>query len=264
VTCVFTNEQDAHIVVVKQVQGVDPGQVFSFDASYDSDDPSFALGNGQSDTSAALDPGTYSVSERPEANWLLLSAICSDGSDPGSIDLAAGETVICTFVNQWQVGSITIKKSAMHVTAPGGTIPQAVNFVIHDNVTQADIPIATDSSGTVCMDNFAFGTNRYTITEQTPAGCSADTPSQTVTGNTVSRCGDGHGVVANFTNTPLTNVTVSVDSQVDGATLSDIHFVDADGNPYDANDVGDDNLTVSNLKPPAPAVTLNCAIVVDP
>ena len=40
------------------------------------------------------------------AGWDLTSATCSDGSDPGSISLAAGENVTCTFTNTKRVDTI--------------------------------------------------------------------------------------------------------------------------------------------------------------
>lgn len=86
------------IVVVKQVTaGSDTTQAFQFAASYDAD--GFALSHGQQNDSGDLDPGTYSVSETVPGGWTLQSATCSDGSAPGSIALAAGETVTCTFTN---------------------------------------------------------------------------------------------------------------------------------------------------------------------
>ena len=85
VTCVFTNEKDAKIVVEKQtLPNADP-QVFHFDASYD--EGGFNLSDGQSNDSGDLAPGTYSVSEDVPAGWALTSAVCTDESNP-RLDLA--------------------------------------------------------------------------------------------------------------------------------------------------------------------------------
>jgi hypothetical protein len=52
-------------------------------------------------TFADVVPGAgYSVAEAPVAGWLPARATCSDGSPADNIDLAPGETVTCTFVNQ--------------------------------------------------------------------------------------------------------------------------------------------------------------------
>jgi hypothetical protein len=55
-----------------------------------------------------------------------------------------------------------------------------------------------------------------------------------VTVNQGSSCGDGNEATVSFHNTSLTNVTVSVDSQVSGGTASDIECTDVDGNEYNA------------------------------
>src|SRR5687768_11868751 len=109
VTCTFTNEKDAKIIVVKQTDPDGDPQSFSFTASYDGD--GFSLSDGQQNDSGDLDPGTYSVSENAQAGWDLESATCSDGSAPGSISLQAGETVTCTFTNEKDANIVVIKQT---------------------------------------------------------------------------------------------------------------------------------------------------------
>ncbi|MGA8046210.1 MAG: hypothetical protein WCA30_08080 [Dermatophilaceae bacterium] len=56
-----------------------------------------------------------------------------------------------------------------------------------------------------------------------------------------------------FVNTPLTDVTVSVDSQIDGGTASTISCVDANAElvaENTTNDPGDVELTINDLSPP--------------
>ena len=66
---------------------------------------------------------------------------------------------MCTFVNERQVGAIRIAKTRKHAAEGTGDHPHAgVAFTIHDNVTDGDIPVVTGADGTVCVDNFAFGT----------------------------------------------------------------------------------------------------------
>lgn len=100
VTCTFNSTQQAatttRIVVVKQTIPAGDSQTFEFSSNFAG---SFQLGhNGQKVTD--LTPGTYSVSEAALPGWTQASATCSDGSQPGAIALAEGETVTCTFVNQ--------------------------------------------------------------------------------------------------------------------------------------------------------------------
>jgi len=77
----------ARIIVQKATVGGD--NVFTFTPNYGA---AFTLSNGQSNDSGALAAGTYSVTEAVPAGWQQTSATCSDGSNPGSINLAAGET----------------------------------------------------------------------------------------------------------------------------------------------------------------------------
>ncbi|MEI2643979.1 MAG: beta-propeller fold lactonase family protein [Candidatus Nanopelagicales bacterium] len=105
----------SHIILKKETNpATDTTTEFTFDPSWSSDD--ITLKNkGIKDT--VLDPGTYSVVEKPLTGWDLTSATCDDGSPVSAIDLAAGETVTCTFTNT-QRGTITIRKRTDPVNSP--------------------------------------------------------------------------------------------------------------------------------------------------
>jgi hypothetical protein len=102
------------IVVVKEVtEGSATDKSFVFTASYDGD--GFSLSDGQSNDSGDLTAGTYSVSETVPTGWTLLLATCDGDSTPADINVEAGETVTCTFVNheipdEIQPGKIIVKK----------------------------------------------------------------------------------------------------------------------------------------------------------
>jgi hypothetical protein len=101
-----------------------------------------------------------------------------------------------------------------------------------------------------------------------PDGYVSDDSEKTVAVTTEDACGgaDNEAQVS-FHNTPLTDVTVSVDSQVPGGTASTIACVDGDGNPVDdtaTGDGGDGSLGIPDLLPTYPDTTLVCTIVVDP
>ncbi len=118
VTCTFTNTQQPEpgtIIVKKETDPDGAVQVFSFSTNYGA---GFELSDGQSNTSDPLAAGSYSVQEAALSGWTQTSATCDDGSSPGAIDLAAGETVTCTFVNtqQPQTGTIIVRKE----TTPAG------------------------------------------------------------------------------------------------------------------------------------------------
>lgn len=55
-----------------------------------------ANGTGQK-TFGNLVGGIYAVTANTPANWKLDKVSCSNGSNPNSINLAAGEAVTCTF-----------------------------------------------------------------------------------------------------------------------------------------------------------------------
>ena len=153
VTCVFTNEKDAKIIVSKQTLPDGAAQVFHFDASYD--EGGFNLSDGQSNDSGDLAPGTYSVSEDVPAGWALTSAVCSDESSPSSISLAAGETVTCVFTNTKR-GSIIVEKQ----TLPDGSAGQ-FTFT-------GDAAGTIGDNGQITVANLLPGT--YTSTEAAAEG----------------------------------------------------------------------------------------------
>jgi hypothetical protein len=106
VTCTFVNEQappePGRIIVIKEVtEGSDTAQVFDFSADYA--DGGFSLSDGQQNDSGDLESGTYSVSETDLEGWTLESATCDDGSPVGAIEVSSGETVTCTFVNDFEI-----------------------------------------------------------------------------------------------------------------------------------------------------------------
>jgi uncharacterized surface anchored protein len=183
-----------------------------------------------------------------------------------SFDLKPLDVVDCTYVNELQTGAIEITKTRKHAATPADNAHAGVNFTIEGgNLPSGGTTVTTGADGTVCLDGLAFAT--YTVTESVPAGYVSDDASKDVAVSTVANC-DGAGTPAtvSFHNTPLTNITVSVDSQVDGGTASVIQCTDADGNVHNGSTGagGDGSLSVNDLEPTDPAVTLTCTVVVDP
>ena len=91
-----------NIVIQKATSPECDSTVFDFTADYD--ESGFQLAGCEQNDSGPLDPGTYSVSELAEAGWELTETSCSDGSEVTAIDLDAGETVTCTFLNEQTAG----------------------------------------------------------------------------------------------------------------------------------------------------------------
>jgi hypothetical protein len=116
-------------------------------------------------------------------------------------------------------------------------------------VTEDDIPSGWDLQSIDC--SASTGVTATTDTENAP-----HVTSKTVSVTTESTCGDGNEAGVSFSNTPLTDITVSVDSQVDG-TASTI-TCSPDSASTEPN--GDGSLKLSDKDPG----TYDHTIVVDP
>jgi hypothetical protein len=271
--CTYTNRARGSIVVEKIT---DNGQgAFDFTSTTLTPSPftltttaSGAAGK-DSRTFADLAPGTYDVAETVPAGWNLVSAICDDGSAVGSIGLTAGETVTCTFHDARETGAILITKTRKHAADGSGDHPHAgVTFTITGGeLPAAGIPVVTGADGTFCLDGLVLSSfvGNYTVTETVPTGYHVVTPasgSTTVAVTAEATCASGTKAAADFHNTPLTNLTVSVTSQVTGGTASKITCTGLTPDPADGTpDAFDDTSeTVKNLEPG----TYTCTVVIDP
>jgi Prealbumin-like fold domain len=160
-------------------------------------------------------------------------------------------TISLTFVDQRQPGAIKVTKLRKHAADGSGDHPQAgVSFTVNGVTKQ------TDANGVACFDGLAFGT--YTVHETVPPGYHGENDKQVTVDNSAT-CSDATyvGETVTFHNTPLTNITVSVDSQIDGGTSSTITCGPASAS---TGPNGDGSLTRSDLEPG----TYNCTIVIDP
>ena len=128
VVCTFSNTADGRIIVEKVAANAPQGYEFEFDPSWGAN---FLLAHLESEDSGLLQPGTYSVQEILSAEFILGGLVCEDPSGGSSvnlatgtatIDLAAGETVTCTFTNRMvedpEDGRIIVEKVAAN--APQG------------------------------------------------------------------------------------------------------------------------------------------------
>jgi hypothetical protein len=208
-----------------------------------------------------LAPGTYDADETVPAGWNLVSATCDNGSPVSAIALSGGQTVTCTFVNERERGAILIQKTRKHAAAGGDAPHGGVAFAVTGNSLPDAIQTETDSAGMACVDGLLMGD--YMVTETVPAGYhAAGDVAKPVTVSVEGNCESGPYANVSFVNIPLTNVTLSVDSQVAGGTAS--HIV-CNGEEADTNAAsGDGSLTLSDLEPTAPGVTVTCTVIVDP
>jgi prealbumin domain-containing protein len=134
---------------------------------------------------------------------------------------------------------------------PGDHPQSGVDFTVN-GVTKT-----TDANGQACFDGLTFGS--YTVHETTPAGYSGEADKTVVVDNT-AKCTDSPfgGETVTFHNTPLTNITLSVDSQIDGGTSSTIDC--GGGATGTTGPNGDGSVSRNNLAPG----TYTCTVVIDP
>ena len=267
--CTYTNRARGTIIVEKITD--DGTGAFGF-TSNTLTPSSFTLtttaaGSGGKDsrTFSDLAPGTYDVAETVPTGWNLVSGTCSDGSAPASIGLSGGETVTCTFHDARERGAILITKTRKHAASGAGNHPHSgVTFTVTGGGLAQGITAVTNAQGQACVGNLVLSSfvGDYTVTETVPTGYSASPTSDVVTVSTEATCGSGNEAAAGpFHNTPLTDVTITVNSQVDGGTASTIDCEDFDGLDASSSVNGDIS---SNTETGLAPQTLTCTIVIDP
>jgi hypothetical protein len=281
--CTYTNRARGTIIVEKITDNGTGSFPFTSNTLTPSSFSLTTTGAGAagkaSQTFADLAPGTYDVAETVPAGWNLVGGqgSCDDGSAPDAIDLSAGETVTCTFHDARETGAIEITKTRKHAAAGPGDHPHVgVTFTVTGGELPAGgVEVVTDANGEACVDGLVLSSlltdGDYTVTEQVPDGYVSDDPdnAQTVTVDTEASCDLSNGNAStdgeqvSFHNTPLTDITVSVDSQVDGGTASTIT---CGNDSADTDENGDGSLTLADREPndqnTPPGLT--CTIVIDP
>ena len=79
----------------------------------------------------------------------------------------------------------------------------------------------TDANGEACVENLLD--DSYLVAETVPAGYHVESSNpQSASVTQEATCAAGPKPLVEFVNIPLTNLTVSVDSQIDGGTASTI------------------------------------------
>jgi len=216
----------------------------------------FSLKNGGSNTTSNLVIGSgYSVSETVPANWQLTSATCDNGDAVTNITVSANTTVTCTFTNTLQLGAIQVTKLSKHAAAGAGDHPQSgVSFTVNGVTKQ------TDANGIACFDGLQFGT--YTVHETVPSGYHVVLNDQSVTVDNTAVCSATPfgGETVTFHNTPLTDVSIGINSEVDGGTSTTVTCNNGGPSGTTVTATGDGSATALNLEPG----TYTCTIVIDP
>jgi hypothetical protein len=268
--CTYTNRARGSLIIEK----VTTSRFGAFDFTSSTLDPASwtltttaagAAGKA-SRTFSDLAPGTYDAAETVPTGWNLTSATCSDGSAVTAIGVSGGETVTCTFTNAPETGAIKIVKTRKHAASGPGDHPHAgVTFTVSGGSLPAGGQnVVTLADGTVCLDGLVVSSlaGNYSVLEQVPAGYTAlSTNPQGGLAVTEGTCGGGNERTVTFENMPLTNITVSVDSQVNGGTAStiDCHLT-TPGTDASTAANGDGSYTMNDLVPG----TYTCEVFVDP
>jgi hypothetical protein len=279
----FTLQNCGTIIIKKRTNPRDLSQNFSFTSTIagaqlsctaDATPSSFTLNDsGTGDTAGNTEnclnvpSGTYTVTEGDDpANFQFNNFSCTasgtgTSTTPSSsttqknvsITVAGGGSVTCIYVNDQQLGAIKVTKTRKHAADGAGDHPHAgVSFTVN-GVTKS-----TDANGEACFGGLAFGD--YTVHETVPAGYHVDANDKSVTVDNNAACSDSTygGETVSFHNTPLTNITISVNSQVDGGTASTIDC--GGGATGSTNSNGDGSVSRNDLEPG----TYTCTVVVDP
>jgi len=192
----------------------------------------FSLQNGGTNATQVFAGSSYDAGEDLSAlpSWSLTSASCDNGTGTltgttiNGISVGADETVTCTFNNKLREGAIKVLKMSIKGQALAGA-----QFSITGPNSYSNL-VTTGSDGTICVDHLTFGT--YVVQETAaPAGYKIDdTTAHNVTVSANSTCGDGHEATLAATDTPLTDITVTVTSEAVGGTVSTITCTPQIGN----------------------------------
>lgn len=271
---------------VKIIKRTDPrgqNQAFNFTSTLagaqlscvqDATPASFTLNdNGNTNTDSAANTencvnvpaGSYTVTEGADpAGYSFASLSCtnsggnssSTSAKTASITVAGGGSTVCVYVNKLNQGAILVTKTRKHAASGPGNHPHAgVDFTVN-GVTKT-----TNANGQACFDGLTFGS--YTVHETVPTGYAGE-DDKSVTVDNQATCADSPyvGETVAFSNTPLSDLTVSVNSQITGGTASSIVCKNSsDTKVIDkALTVDDVSGTANNLQPD----TYTCTVVIDP
>jgi uncharacterized repeat protein (TIGR01451 family) len=209
-TCIFNNGvSPGSIKIVKDAQPND-AQNFHFTttgtglSAFDLDDDSDAtLPNSK--TFTGLTTGTYSVTEEAVTGWDFKDIVCTGGSSiqksgaTVTIDLAAGENVICTYTNVKR-GHLIVQKT----TNPAGdSTVFSINASGTGTVTGGGAGTVTDATD----HDYEVTPGTYSVSETVPSGWSK-------TGDTCQNVAVAAGatVYCTLTNTKLATIVIVKDA----------------------------------------------------
>ena|SRR5215207_4681117 len=203
--------------------------------------------------------GTCTITGVLPGQYWVVETVTPAGHDTAPdqhITVNANEQTSVTFVDPRHRGAILVTKTRKHAADGPGDHPHAgVEFTVN-GVTKT-----TDANGKACFDDLLLG--EYTVHEATPAGYKGEVDKTVEVDNKASCAGDPYvGETVSFSNTPLSNITMSFESQVPGGTAATIECAGLTATPADDTPDAFDDLseTFKDLLPG----TYTCTVVVDP
>ena len=184
-----------------------------------------------------------------------------DLADPAyqHVEVISDETVTVTFVNPAQRGAIQVTKTAKHFDTSGSPNLQATFDVMNENEESVGTITTDPATGIGCLGDLPLGT--YTVTEISgQPGYALDLDKETAQVDS-GTCANGAAEVS-FQNAPLSNITVSFESQVSGGTAATIDCEGLTASPADGTPAAFDDTseTFEDLE----EGTYNCTVVIDP
>ena len=235
VVCTFENTKSASLTVVKVTDPASDPQDFDFDLTGSAVPADLDLDTDAGDATlpsqdvfpiTAAQLGAYTVTESAVAGWDLTDLECTGGGADSStdvgdrkatLDIDAGETVVCTFENT-KHASLTVVK----VTDPASD-PQDFDFDLTGEGVPADLDLDTDGGNATLPSQDTFSLNAsqlggHSVTESAVAGWDlTDLECTGAGGDSSTDLGDrtatldidaGETVVCTFTNTKHASLTV--------------------------------------------------------
>ncbi len=216
VVCTFTNTRETGTIELrKHLSPTDDPGLFDLTIKQGSttiDSKDDATHNGTTGANT-VDTGTYQVSEAAGTDTDLddyhSSLECTDesgtiSSTGGNVSVADGRTVVCTFTNSRETGTIELRKHLSPTDDPGlfdltikqgSTTIDSKDDATHNGTTGAN----TVDTGTYQVSE-AAGTDTDLDDYQSSLACTDESGTISSTGGNVS-VADGRTVVCTFTNT---------------------------------------------------------------
>ncbi|HKY75496.1 MAG TPA: SpaA isopeptide-forming pilin-related protein, partial [Acidimicrobiia bacterium] len=160
--------------------------------------------------------GTCTIEDVPQGQYWVVETVAPpnhDGAADQSVEVVADEQVTLTFRNPRRLGAILVTKTRKHAAdGTGDHAHPGVGFTVDGGTAQE-----TDANGQVCFGGLSFG--EHIVHEVTPDGYKGEAD-RTVTVDNNASCSDDPfgGETVSFKNVPLSDITVSFNSQVEGGT----------------------------------------------